>query len=101
MTDMMALRSILCPVDFSEQSRHALRWAEAIASRHKSRLIVLTAVDPLLAEAAKVRLGLDLVTTETEPALRQFVTATWPDHATRADDAVFYVRVGDSRGCDH
>jgi nucleotide-binding universal stress UspA family protein len=91
---MTTLRTILCPIDFSDQSRHALRWAEALAGRHRSRLIVLTAVDPLLAEAAKVRLGLDLATTEVEPALREFVRTTWRDE-TRARDAVFHVRVGD------
>jgi universal stress protein A len=90
-----ALRSILCPIDFSDQSRHALRWAEALASRHKSRLIVLTAVDPLLAEAARVRLGLDLATTETEPALREFMRTTLPEESTRRDDAVFQVQIGD------
>jgi nucleotide-binding universal stress UspA family protein len=86
--------TILCPIDLSDQSRHALRWAGALASRHQSRLIVLTAVDPLLAEAAKVRLGLDLATTEVEPALREFVRTTCPGE-TRACDPVFYVRVGD------
>jgi universal stress protein A len=91
---MTTLRTILCPIDFSDQSRHALRRAEALASRHRSRLIVLTAVDPLLAEAAKVRLGLDLAATEVEPALREFVRTTWRDE-TRGGDAVFHVRVGD------
>jgi nucleotide-binding universal stress UspA family protein len=91
---MMALRSILCPIDFSHQARHALRWAEALASRHQSRLLVLTAVDPLLAEVAKVHLGADLATTEAEPGLREFVTTTWPGETTHRD-AVFCVRVGD------
>ena len=71
-------RSILYPVDFSEQSRHALRWAAAFAARFGSRLTVVSVVDPLLAEAARVRLGQDLATEETEPALREFV-ATFLD----------------------
>jgi universal stress protein A len=91
---MMTLRTILCPIDFSDHSRYALRWAEALASRHQSRLIVLTAVEPLLAEAAKVRLGLDLATSEVEPALREFVRTTSRDE-TRGVEAEFYVRVGD------
>ena len=57
---MLTLRSILCPVDFSDQSQEALRWAVALAAQHRSRLTVLTAVDPLLAQAAKARLNLDL-----------------------------------------
>ena len=96
MNDMVALRSILCPIDFSEQSRHALQWAEALARRTKGRLTVLSAVDPLLAEAARVRFGLDLARAETEPALRQFVAATWSDDLARATNANFDVRVGHS-----
>jgi universal stress protein A len=94
MNDMIALRSLLCPVDFSEQSRHALRWAKALARRTKGRLTVLSAVDPLLADAARVRFGLDLVQAETEPALRQFAAETWSDEIAHATDADFDVRVG-------
>jgi len=43
-------RSILCPVDFSEQSADALRCAVAI--RGSGRITVLTAIDPLLLAAA-------------------------------------------------
>lgn len=74
----MMIRSVLCPVDFSDQSQHALRWAVALAARNQSRLTVLTAVDPLLAEAARSRFKHDLVKTETEPALREFVTSSLP-----------------------
>lgn len=91
----MTLRSILSPVDFSEQSRHALRWAEEIAARHQSRLTVLAVVDPLLAEAAKMRFGQDLAKAETEPALREFITATWPDDPARSSQAILRVRTGD------
>ncbi len=93
---MVTLGSILCPVDFSEQSRHALRCAGALARRSRGRVIVLSAVDPLLAEAAKVRFGLVLAQTETEPALREFVAATWLDDTARPDVAKFDVRVGEA-----
>lgn len=93
---MLTLRSILCPVDFSDQSLHALRWAVALAARNQSRLIVLTAVDPLLAEAARTRLRLDLAKAETEPALREFVKAALPETAPWAPQTAFDVRIGDS-----
>src|SRR5207245_2308463 len=48
-------------------SRHALRWAKALARRTKGRLTVVGAVDPLLADAARLRFGLDLVHAETDP----------------------------------
>src|SRR4051812_11332234 len=94
MNEMVVLRSILCPVDFSEPSRQALRWAAALAVRTKARVTVLSAVGPLLAEAARLRLGLDLANAETEPALRQFVAATWRNDSARATDVSFDVRVG-------
>jgi nucleotide-binding universal stress UspA family protein len=75
------MRSILSAVDFSEHSRHALRWSGAFAAKFQARLTVISVVDPLLSEAAKIRLGLDLGTTETEPALREFIAATWPSGA--------------------
>jgi nucleotide-binding universal stress UspA family protein len=91
---MLTLRSILCPVDFSDQSRHALRWALALAARLQSRVIVFTAIDPLLVEAAKVRLRMDLVKTDTEPALEQFVKTTLPESAAWAPQTAFHVGVG-------
>jgi nucleotide-binding universal stress UspA family protein len=88
------LRSIVCPVDFSEPSRQALRWAAAFAQRFQSRLTVLTAVDPLLAEAAKARLQLDLARGETEPELRRFVSGILPEGASWAPEMALDVRVG-------
>lgn len=88
------MRTILCPVDFSDQSRQALRWAAALATRHGCRLVVVNAVDPLLADAAKAKLGFDLVGTETEPALRELALASLPDENARPETVVD-VRVGD------
>jgi hypothetical protein len=48
---MLTLRSILCPIDFSDQPRDAFRWALALVARHHDRVAVFTAIDPLLAEA--------------------------------------------------
>ena len=90
------LRTILCPVDFSDQSQEALRWAVAVAAQNRSRLIVLTAVDPLLAHAAKARLNVDLPSAETEPALRELVNATLPPHASWAPETALDVRVGEA-----
>jgi nucleotide-binding universal stress UspA family protein len=78
MTADVTLRSILSPVDFSEHSRHALRWAGAFAARFHSELTIVSVVDPLLADAARIKLGHDLAQTETDPALREFVATTWP-----------------------
>lgn len=50
-------RSILCPVDFSEPSSLALRYAATLARRSAGRLHVLYVNDPLLVAAAAVSLG--------------------------------------------
>jgi nucleotide-binding universal stress UspA family protein len=93
---MAALRSILCSVDFSDQSQQALRWALALASRHESRITVITAVEPLLASAAKMRLGTDLARTETVPALQEFVAAVVPKGTAWASPPALLVKVGDA-----
>ena len=92
----MTLRSILSPVDFSEQSRHALRWAGEFAARFHTRLTVLSVVDPLLAKAARIRLGQDLAKVETEPALREFAAATWPDGSAPSVQTIFKTPIGDA-----
>ena len=46
----MSTLSILCPVDFSDSSRAALRYAMAIAGHCRAELTVITVEDPLLAE---------------------------------------------------
>ena len=91
----MLPRSILSPVDFSEHSRHALRWAGAFTTRFQSRLTVISVVDPLLAEAARIRLHQDLARTETEPALHEFVAATWPEGAHAPEQTVVKTTVGE------
>jgi len=49
---MNTVASVLCPIDFSDPSRAALRYAAAIAGHFGARLTMLAVDDPLLAEAA-------------------------------------------------
>jgi nucleotide-binding universal stress UspA family protein len=92
---MPTAHPILCPVDFSEPSRRALVWASTIAHRGGGELIALFASEPLLAQAAGIRLGVDLTATDTRPALGAFVQDTLPADA-RARAAVHVIAtVGD------
>jgi universal stress protein A len=91
---MLTLRSILCPIDFSDQSRDALRWALALAASHHSRLTVFTAVEPLLAEAAKIRLRMDLVQSESKPALEHFVKTALPESLAHPPETALHASVG-------
>ena len=94
-TTMLTVRSILCPVDFSEQSRQALLWASVIAQYRGGELTVLSVIEPLLAQAAGIRLGVDLVREEAEAALREFVDATLPEGVRQASHVRIEVTVGD------
>jgi len=88
------LRSLLCPVDLSEHSGHALRWAAVFATRFQSRLTVLSVVEPLLAEAARNRFGRDVATADTEHALQDFVAAATPERGAPALQTTLQVQVG-------
>jgi len=82
-------QSILCPVDFSDHSRLALRYAAALAARNRAALIVLHVDDPLLVSAAAVMLNDRVLVARSLKGLREFVRST-----TIAAGAVTRVRVG-------
>jgi nucleotide-binding universal stress UspA family protein len=85
---VLNIRSILCPIDFSEQSREALEWASVIAARRGSELTVLTVVSSML---ARLRVGFD-----ARPALREFVDATLPEQVQRNLKLRMEVKIGDA-----
>jgi nucleotide-binding universal stress UspA family protein len=64
---------VICGVDFSEHSTRALAWARFFASSLKQPLIVVHAVEPVLAEAAKVTYGPNALQDAIEPELRAFL----------------------------
>ena len=66
-------RSILCPVDFSRNSRSALRYAAMLARLSGAHLVVLYVNDPLLATAAATRPDAEAIIVSTENDLRRFV----------------------------
>src|SRR5688572_25355846 len=66
------LPSVMCPVDFSDPSRAALRYASAIADHFGARLIVLTVNELLLAEAAALAGLGPAFADDTERELRRF-----------------------------
>jgi nucleotide-binding universal stress UspA family protein len=92
---LLTFRSVLCAVDFSQQSLYALRWAAALVPQQQGRLRVVTALDPLLVHAARTRLRLDL-RKDTEPALREFAAAGLPAAASWAPQIDFDVKAGDA-----
>ena len=72
---MFKLHRVLCPVDFSEPSRRALRYASTIARWHESELVVLHMED-LLLHAAAIEAGGNPELTESHyQDLRDFIDA--------------------------
>jgi nucleotide-binding universal stress UspA family protein len=66
--------SLLCPIDYSEASAGALRYAAAIAEQFVTRLIVLTVEDPLLTVAMDLGMGIHWTRELSEGEARQFVS---------------------------
>jgi nucleotide-binding universal stress UspA family protein len=66
-------RSILCPVDFSSNSRAALRYGAMLARLADAQLIVLYVEDPLLAAAMATQPAARAVVASGEAELHRFV----------------------------
>jgi universal stress protein A len=84
-------RSILCPVDFSPQSRVALRYAAALATRSHGHLSILYVNDPLLVAAAGIALHDRTLATRNLAELRRLAESTVSPallQPARLDDAV-------------
>jgi nucleotide-binding universal stress UspA family protein len=68
-------RSVLCPVDFSQNSRAALRYAAMLARLSDAHLLVLFVNDPLLATVAATRPDAEAILASMENDFRRFVSA--------------------------
>jgi nucleotide-binding universal stress UspA family protein len=101
--------SVLCPVDYSDGSAAALRYAAAIAEHFVTRLIVLTIEDPLLLTAEDVATGIRRLDA-SERELATFVSGVFANcpEALRlceydvavGNPAVEILRIARERSCD-
>src|SRR6187399_2909250 len=73
--------TILCPIDYSDASGAALRYAAAIAEHFVTRLIVMTVEDPLLTAAMDLESGVRWSREASEPELVAFVRKVFGDDA--------------------
>lgn len=90
---MAPFTSILCAVDFSEHSRHAVRAAAALAARRAAPLRLVHVVDLLLAEAAATAYDETQLRTTVEAELRTFAAAECALAVPRVEPAI-EVRIG-------
>jgi nucleotide-binding universal stress UspA family protein len=72
---MLTLHRILCPVDFSEPSKRALRYALAIARWHEAELAVLHVQDALLHAASAEAGDYAGLADRRSDELREFIDA--------------------------
>src|SRR5215203_3917448 len=76
MADTALFKTILCPVDFSDDSRQALAYAALLTARNKGRLVVIFVEDPLLVAAAAAAYDERVLMDKTRNAVRRFITRT-------------------------
>ena len=87
--------SILCPVDFSDESLIVLRRAATIAAHSGARLAALHVADALLVRAAEGAYHTDVVVHESARTLKDAVDAIRSDVTGSGVDIGAYVVVGD------
>jgi nucleotide-binding universal stress UspA family protein len=102
--------SILCPIDYSDASAGALRYAAALAEHFVTRLIVLTVEDPLLTSAIDLGTGVHWMPEASEREIAKFVAAVFGEDspmlalceydAAVGKPSVEILRVARERSCD-
>jgi nucleotide-binding universal stress UspA family protein len=88
-------RSVLCPIDFSEDSQRALQYAVAIALRAKAVLRVVYVNDPLLIAAAAAALHDLRLAKRSARELQLFVNGTVPATARKQLRVTSHIAIGD------
>jgi nucleotide-binding universal stress UspA family protein len=73
---MPTIRRILCPVDFSEFSRHALDHAVAVAGRYGAEITALHVIPPLVSVIPSLAAPLSTPMVYSPDDLRRFKVAT-------------------------
>ncbi len=102
--------SVLCPIDFSDHSRGALRYAGTVAAHFQTPLTLLAVNDPLLEEAADLAAGPTHLVEDTRRELEKFFSHTF-EHPPKAfpnvrlevvtgKPAPEILRVSRERACD-
>ncbi len=91
---MHVTHAVLCPIDFSDSSRGALKFAAAIAAHFGTVLTLLTVNDPLLVEADEMAHGPGRLADDARGELERFYTDTFAGDLPAAITTAFLVAAG-------
>lgn len=91
---MSARPTILAPVDFSDASRGALRYARVIAEHFGARLVIMAVEDPLLTEAIDLGTGHLWDPEDTRRELAHFASGALGGNPLKTADVEYAVAVG-------
>jgi universal stress protein A len=83
---MTSITSVLCPIDFSDGSRGAVRYANALAAHFGAHLTLLGVNDPLLTEAAHLAAGGSHLVADTVKEMQRFYRQSMGPQAIAAVD---------------
>jgi nucleotide-binding universal stress UspA family protein len=86
--------SVLCPVDFSDSSRVALRYAIAIASHFGASVTLVTVNDPILAESANLKLGSDWLARQCQTELEAEVAKAFAGRTLENVEIQYVIATG-------
>src|SRR5690242_19490559 len=73
---MNSLPPVLCPIDLSDSSRGALKYANAIATHFRTQLLLVVVNDPLLLEVSQLSAGPSRLVDDTVREMQRFVKQT-------------------------
>ena len=88
--------SILCPVDFSDSARVALRYAVAVGSHFGATVTLVTVNDPILAESAALKLGADWLTRQCQTELQSEVAKTFAGRTLENVEMKYVIATGEA-----
>jgi universal stress protein A len=91
---MLLKPTILCPIDFSDASRGALRYARVIAEYFNACLVALTVEDPLLTEAVDLSTGVQWDPEDARRAVLEFAHGVLDDLPLTSGAVASAVAVG-------
>ncbi|MEO6238834.1 MAG: universal stress protein [Vicinamibacterales bacterium] len=91
---MHVTHAVLCPIDFSDSSRGALKFAAAIAAHFGTVLTLLTVNDPLLVEADEMAHGPGRLAADARTELERFYTDTFTGGLPASIKTAFLVAAG-------